>query len=183
MIYLTSRLSFILRSLALALPAALVGCADPMTVSVVDQATGQPVTGALIERERPMNALEALFNPIGAKYHPDIVVESRWTDACGNCVLDKPGEDGAFRLYVATDQTLTVTLGATTHSIAPGPEQAAFTSWCYVFRPKADTGLFNASRPYQPHWDWQKHRPADRVSSTPHTPCAGLPAAQLPIDP
>src|SRR6218665_3530421 len=108
------KLPIIVLSLA---SAFFAGCADDVTVRVVDQATSRPVIGALVHRDRPASRLEKITNPIGTTYHPLTTTESRWTDTNGSCVLRKPEKADVLRIFVATSEPLTVTVGDRTLSL------------------------------------------------------------------
>jgi len=131
----------------------LTGCSDSITVRVVDQASGRPIAGALVHRDRPASRFQKIVNPIGTTYHPLTTAESRWTDTKGLCVMTKLEQTDVLRIFVATNAPLTVTVGDRTLSLSPGTNAA--TSLVYSVWQEAGSEKILAS---QPSWDWQKDR-------------------------
>jgi hypothetical protein len=133
---------------------ALTGCSHKsIGIRLVDQSNGQPVVGALIQRDQPVSLFDKILDPVGTHYHPLTTAESLWTDANGSCEMNRFKQEDVLRVYVATHAPLTVTVDGRAISLLPGTNTASSLLYS-VWQEEASFEVHVA----QPKWDWQKPR-------------------------
>lgn len=114
--------------------AGCVNSGKMITITVTDQATGQPVESLKAERYSPVSRWQKIVNPVGSTYHPRSLREESVTDASGQVVFEEAGEADMYRVYFDDARSYGVSMLGQTFRVPEGDAKSEepgriFTVW------------------------------------------------------